>query len=201
MRAVAPALHPGRDDPASTLRVSEECPPCRALLRPLRGKMPPLSSADRSDLARLERSRALARLLDTAITIPGTRFRIGLDPLLGLIPGVGDLAGVLLSASILVAAARLRVPVPVLIRMGFNIGLEALIGTVPILGDLFDAGWRANTRNVSLIETHLANPLASGRAGSRWLFLTAASIAVLLVLLVGAGAWLAIELLRLLGFG
>src|SRR5690606_13478321 len=152
--------------------------------------MPTLNSTDRSDLARLEHTRALARLLDASLTVPGTRYRIGIDPLLGLIPGVGDLAGVLLSASILVSGARLGVPGPILARMGFNIGLEALIGTVPILGDLFDAGWRANMRNVRLIETHLADPPASARVGSRWLFLMAAGITAFLVLLVGAAAWL-----------
>lgn len=151
--------------------------------------------------AALRNARSLARLLDTAVRVPGTSFRIGLDPILGLLPGFGDAAGVLLSISILFSAARLGVPKATLLRMGVNVAVEAIIGTVPLFGDLFDAGWKANTRNVSLIERHLEDPRSAARSGSRWLWTLAVAIGAILLLLVGAAAWLAILLLRSLGFG
>ena len=149
----------------------------------------------------LRSARSLARALDTAIGVPGTRFRVGLDPIIGLIPGIGDFAGVLLSISILFNAARLGVPRATLLRMGANIGLEAVIGTIPLLGDLFDFGWRANARNVRLMEAFLADPVGASRTGSRWLVAVATGVAVVLVALVGGAAWLIVALLQLLGFG
>lgn len=101
---------------------------------------------------RLER---LAWLLDNSIQIPGLGYRIGIDPLLGLIPGVGDFVGGALSVYILYEAARMGVSRPLLMRMGFNVLIEVVVGTVPILGDLFDAGWKANARNVRLLQEHL----------------------------------------------
>lgn len=149
----------------------------------------------------LARARALARLLDSSLRVPGTSFRFGLDPLLGVIPGVGDLAGVLLSGTILVTAARLGVPRATLLRMGMNVGIEAVVGLVPLLGDLFDAGWRANVRNVALIDAHFENPGSTERRDRRWLLAVAGGIVAVLVAIVGAGAWLIIALLRALGFG
>lgn len=163
--------------------------------------MPNGNTGTATDPPALERARALARTLDTAIGIPGTRFRIGLDPVLGLIPGIGDLAGVFLSTSILLAAARLGIPGSILVRMGVNIGLEAIIGTIPVLGDLFDAGWRANIRNVRLIEAHLADPSRSARAGSRWLLLTALGLGAALLALVVGAVWVIIAVAGLVGIG
>jgi hypothetical protein len=96
----------------------------------------------------------LGRLLDTAFPIPGTRYRIGLDGLLGLIPGIGDSLGTLLSSYIIFAAARLGAPKQVLLRMVGNVALEGLVGLVPILGDLFDIAWKANIRNLALLRAH-----------------------------------------------
>ena len=96
----------------------------------------------------------LGRLLDTAFPIPGTRYRIGLDGLLGLVPGIGDSLGTLLSSYIIFAAARLGVPKQVLLRMVGNVALEGLVGLVPILGDLFDIAWKANIRNLALLRAH-----------------------------------------------
>lgn len=153
-----------------------------------------------ADPPALQNARSLAKLLDAAVAVPGTRFRVGLDPLLGLVPGFGDLAGVVLSISILFSAARLGVPRASLLRMGANIGLEALVGTVPLLGDLFDAGWRANTRNVRLIEEHVADPTRAARSGSRWVWSLALGIGAILVLLVLAAAWLVLSALGAVGF-
>lgn len=105
--------------------------------------------------------RRLAGLLDSALPVPGTRWRIGLDGLIGLIPGIGDLAGAALSSYILMKAIRLGVPVGVVLRMLFNILLEMTLGAIPLIGDLFDFGFKANLRNIRLIERHVdaaANP-------------------------------------------
>ena len=111
--------------------------------------------------------RALARLLDSAVRIPGTNVRVGLDALVGLIPGFGDVAGAAASGYIILAASRLGAPTPVLLRMLLNVATETVVGTVPVIGDLFDVGWRANMRNTALLERHLAAPAAT-RAASRW---------------------------------
>jgi hypothetical protein len=108
----------------------------------------------------------LAWLLDSAFVVPGTRFRVGLDALIGLVPGVGDLVGAALSAYIVAAAARRGLPRSVLLRMALNVGLEALVGIVPIVGDLFDAAWKANQRNVALLRQYAAVPHRA-RAQSR----------------------------------
>jgi hypothetical protein len=101
---------------------------------------------------RLRRMRLLSHLLDEWLRIPGTSYRIGLDGLIGLIPGVGDVAGALLSAYILREAYKLGVPMPTLMRMAGNIGLEAVIGAIPIVGDVFDFAWKANKKNLALVD-------------------------------------------------
>ena len=106
--------------------------------------------------ARLQRLRRLSRVLDAQWSIPGTRYRVGLDGLVGLIPGVGDAAGALLSTYILYEALRLGVPRWVLLRMAANIGLETAVGALPVVGDLFDVAWKANTKNVALLQAALA---------------------------------------------
>jgi len=104
-------------------------------------------------LARLER---LARFLDTAIAIPGTRIRFGADTMVGLVPGVGDAITTLASAYLIYEAHRLGVPKHLLARMIGNVAFDALIGAVPVLGDVADVFWRANTRNIRLLREHLA---------------------------------------------
>jgi hypothetical protein len=106
-------------------------------------------------LVTLNRIRKLSRLMDTAIRIPGIGFRIGLDPIIGLVPGAGDLISTAFSAYIIFLAARFRLPREVLLRMIFNIGLEAVVGSVPLVGDLFDAYYKSNIRNLALLEQHL----------------------------------------------
>ena len=108
------------------------------------------------DEARLKRVRILSRLLDEQFRIPGTTQRIGLDGLLGLIPGVGDAAGAILSAYILYEAIRLGAPTSVLLRMVANIGIDAVIGAIPVAGDIFDVVWKANKKNAALLHAYLA---------------------------------------------
>lgn len=98
-----------------------------------------------------ERLRRLAWLLDSSIRVPGTRWTVGIDALIGLVPVLGDAAGVLLSSYIVFEAARLGASKGVLARMALNIAVEGLVGAVPLLGDLFDAGFKANQRNIRLL--------------------------------------------------
>ncbi|MEP7327231.1 MAG: DUF4112 domain-containing protein [Gemmatimonadota bacterium] len=108
--------------------------------------------------AALERIKRFAWLLDNSIPIPGTRLRVGLDPILGLIPGVGDLIGAAFSAWILYQADLLGASRATLFRMSWNVLVEVVVGSIPILGDLFDAGWKANAKNVAILERHLETP-------------------------------------------
>ena len=113
------------------------------------------------------RLQRVAWLLDNSIPLPGTRFRIGLDAILGLVPGLGDVLGVLLSTYIVREAARLGAPRSVLTHMAWNVAIEGVVGMVPFLGDVFDAVWKANQRNYALLERHLADPRGAARS-SRW---------------------------------
>ena len=101
---------------------------------------------------KLLRLKRLSHNLDEAFTIPGTERKIGIDPIIGLIPGVGDLIGGALSIYIMHAGIRMGMPRSVIIRMFGNVALEFIIGCIPIIGDLFDAMWKSNQRNVKLIE-------------------------------------------------
>ncbi|HEY9737078.1 MAG TPA: DUF4112 domain-containing protein [Trichocoleus sp.] len=117
--------------------------------------------------ARIARLRSLSHWLDSAIAIPGTRFRFGLDPIIGLLPGGGDTAGLLFSAYIVLEAARLGASKSMLSNMAFNILLETVAGTVPVVGDIFDATWKSNVRNMRLLEEHLQLP-PENRRNNRW---------------------------------
>ena len=132
---------------------------------------------------RLERMRRVGWLLDNSIPVPGTRFRLGIDQIIGLVPGIGDLIGGVLSLYIIVEAYRFGVPRTLLARMGWNVALDTLVGEVPILGDLFDIGFKANVRNLKLLDGYLQQPAAVRRA-SRWVM----ALIVLGLLLLAAGA-------------
>lgn len=111
-----------------------------------------------------ERLKFFAWLLDSSIPIPGTRLTFGLEALIGLVPLIGDLVGVLLSSLIAAEAARLGASRSVLARMTFNIALEGIVGLVPFAGDVFDAAWKANQRNVRLLEAWLDQARRAERA-------------------------------------
>ena len=101
---------------------------------------------------KLLRLKRLSHKLDEAFTVPGTERKIGIDPIIGLIPGGGDLIGGVLSIYIMYAGIGMGVSRAVIIRMFGNVALEFVIGCIPIIGDLFDATWKSNQRNVELIE-------------------------------------------------
>lgn len=114
----------------------------------------PVDKTER-ERAALRRSRSVARLLDDAVRVPGTDRRVGLDPMLGLLPLGGDAIGALLSLYVVVEAYRIGVPKRLLARMLGNVLVDFLGGVVPLVGDVFDAAWKANTRNVDLLESYV----------------------------------------------
>lgn len=129
----------------------------------------------------LKRLRNLSNLLDNAIPIPGTDYRVGIDPVLGLIPGGGDTIAAFLSAYIVIEAARLGLPRESLIRMVFNLIVDTVLGSLPFLGDIFDATWKANAKNLALIESHLASPQPSKKVDR--VFLVFLIIALMLIVM------------------
>ncbi|HEY5062502.1 MAG TPA: DUF4112 domain-containing protein [Gemmatimonadaceae bacterium] len=128
-------------------------------------------------------ARTVARVLDSGARIPGTKIRFGLDPILGLVPGLGDVAGAVLSGYIVLVGVRLGASRSVVLRMLANILIDTVVGSVPLLGDAFDVVWKSNNRNVALLERFLERPEQT-RAASRALIL--AVVVVLAVLAVGA---------------
>jgi hypothetical protein len=112
----------------------------------------------------LQRVARLAYWLDDRFRIPGTRLRLGLDGLLGLIPGIGDTATALIASYIVLEAGRLGVPKRTLARMIANVGFDFIIGLVPLLGDLGDFAWKANRRNARMLHAHLLARRGKGAA-------------------------------------
>lgn len=146
---------------------------------------------------RARRVRALGQLLDNSIPIPGTNKRIGLDSVIGLIPGVGDMIGGVLSGYIVLEAARARVPLPTLVRMLANVGIDTLIGVVPVAGDLFDAAWKANVKNVVLLQGHLVTSDETAKPRRSAIGASLLALTVLALIVIG-GIVVAIYLGRLL---
>ncbi len=130
---------------------------------------------------RLAALRRIAELLDSAFVVPGTNYRIGLDPIIGLVPMVGDLASPLFAIALVWQAYDLGVPKIVQLRMIFNAAIDAVIGAVPFVGDLFDFGWKSNEWNLALLESHAYEVRSAGAAD--WAFVMA-MIALLLVIAV-----------------
>jgi Domain of unknown function (DUF4112) len=158
-----------------------------------------LKVAEPRTRAEVERSLdQLSRLMDGLFRIPGTGWRVGLDAIVGLIPGVGDIATTAVSFYILAAGVRYRVPKVTLLRMATNIAVDYLLGSIPVVGDVFDAAWKSNQMNVELLRERAsvgAEDAAHGRA-SDWLFLGVIVLG-LLALLVGSIAvslWLLVLL-------
>lgn len=99
--------------------------------------------------------RRLVGLLESRFRIPGTRIRFGLDAILGVFPGFGDFAGMLIGLVVVMEGLRLRVRLRIIARMLLNLWLDGIVGAVPVLGDLFDLYFRANAMNLRLLEEHV----------------------------------------------
>ena len=148
---------------------------------------------------RLWFAKFLADLLDQRFTIPGTSIRIGLDPIVSLIPGIGDLLANLTGSLILLIAAQLGVPKIALARMGINVGINTILGAVPIFGDIISIWYRSNVRNVELLERYLARQSKRVEL-SDWLFVIALIVGLLVLMggLVVVAIWLFKQLWNLL---
>lgn len=147
---------------------------------------------------RLTHLRRFATWLDAGIAIPGTSVRFGLDPILGLIPGVGDAAGAVLAAWILLEAFRMGTSRSTLVRMAGNVALDAGLGAIPVVGDVFDFVWKANLRNVTLLERHLAAPAQARRADRAFVVLVISGVLALALGLIAFGIVLTRWVLRAL---
>jgi hypothetical protein len=136
----------------------------------------------------------LARILDTTIKIPGTSFYLGLDPLLGLIPGLGDILANLIGTVILILAARLEVPRIVMARMSLNLLINGTIGAIPIFGDLFSLWFRSHARNAVLLREAAAKPDRTNHQD--WLYVAGiiGGTIVLLLLAIAAVMWLVVKI-------
>ena len=145
----------------------------------------------------LDRIRTLTHVLDNAVVIPGTEIRFGLDPILGLLPGGGDAIGSVMSVYLVAECLRLGLPKATLSRMLSNLLLDTVVGAVPMAGDLFDVGWKANSRNLKLLEAHLNDPAPQTAADRQFIVLILLGLVgilaialVLTTLLVAAVGWI-----------
>ena len=139
------------------------------------------------DSRALGNSRALARILDTAIAIPGTKIRVGLDAIIGLVPGAGDILSAALGSYIVMAAVRSGAPTPVIARMLGNVAIDTVVGSVPVLGDLFDIVFKSNRRNAELLERYAAEPAATTKRSTIAVGLAIAAVVLMLVGIITLG--------------
>jgi hypothetical protein len=156
------------------------------------GRTPPLKEVDWEVLPPEEKRKRqglepifkwLAYIMDDVVRVPGTQLRFGLDPLLGLIPGIGDTSSALVSAFALVQAVRLGVPKVLLMRMALNILVNEVIGVVPVVGDAFSFWFKSNARNYEIIKTHRLGSSVAKK--SDWLFVIGVLIVLVAVVVVG----------------
>jgi Domain of unknown function (DUF4112) len=159
--------------------------------------LPPEEKQRRASLEPL--FKWLALVMDEFVRVPGTKFRFGLDPIIGLLPGLGDTASAFVSALALIQAARRGVPKILLARMSLNILVNEIVGIIPGLGDLFSFWFKSNARNYRLLQLHIDRPTRSRK--SDWIFVGA--VLVLLFLIVCAGLLVSFfvlqQILKLLG--
>jgi Domain of unknown function (DUF4112) len=138
----------------------------------------------------LDALRRWAVLLDSAFRIPGTGIRFGLDAIIGLIPGLGDISTPAFAALLLMQAVRMRLPIVVQARMVLNAAFDMLIGLVPILGDLVDIGWKANLKNLALLERHARPGVPPARGDYLFVWVCLAILALIAITPVAILIWL-----------
>jgi uncharacterized membrane protein len=147
----------------------------------------------------LERLRVITRIFDQAFQVPGTKWRFGLDALFGLVPGLGDIAGALVAVYALRVARNLNAPQVIQLHLLSNIALDAVVGMVPILGDLFDFAFKAQTRNLGLLDAWVATPHKTARRSRRGLLLMPIAIIFVFATLTALGIWMLVILFHWLG--
>ena len=139
---------------------------------------------------RLKNLNRLAQLMDASFQIPGTKVRFGLDSIIGLIPGIGDLISFAISGYIMSTASKLGASKNVMARMMVNSTIDAIIGSIPLIGDIFDIGFKANQRNIRLMNKHFVEGRHSGGASK----VMVPVVLIILVLLAGF-IWLSYKLI------
>jgi hypothetical protein len=142
--------------------------------------------------------RTWAELLDSRFRIPGTDVRFGIDPILSLVPGLGDLASPIFAVLLIVQGVRQRVPRVVLARMAGNALIDALIGAIPVAGTIGDIFWRANTMNLALLERHARPGAPPSRGDYLFVFGIAAAFGLLLAIPFLLAIWLTWLVIRLI---
>jgi hypothetical protein len=158
-------------------------------------RLPPeSSSSDPQREAMVATAEFLAKILDTTVKIPGTPFYVGLDPLLGLIPGIGDVIANLIGTVILILAARLRVPQIVITRMSLNLLINGTVGAIPILGDLFSIWFRSHARNAELLRRAATQPYGETQQARLYVAGIIGGTVVLLLLAIAAVLWIVMKL-------
>jgi Domain of unknown function (DUF4112) len=158
-------------------------------------RFPPESPpSDPQREAMVAAAELLAKILDTTVKIPGIPLYVGLDPLLGLIPGIGDMLANLIGTVILILAARLQVPQIVIARMSLNLLINGTIGAVPILGDLFSIWFRSHARNAELLRRAATQPYRETQQARIYVACIIAGTVLLLVLLIVLVLWIIAKL-------
>jgi len=156
--------------------------------------LPPEENRPRSELESI--FRWLALIMDNLLRLPGTRWRFGLDPLIGLIPGLGDTSSAIISALALIAAARRGVPRILLARMSLNILINEGVGMIPVVGDVFSFWFKSNARNYDLLRQHLGSARRSSRSDWFFVSLILGALGVFLLVSLALSYWLMILLWR-----
>ena len=141
----------------------------------------------------LATAELLAKALDTTVRIPGTRIYLGLDPLLGLIPGIGDMLANLIGTVILILAARLQVPRIVITRMSLNLLINGTVGAIPIVGDLFSIWFRSHARNAELLRQAATQPYRETQQARLYVAGIIGGTVVLLALAIAAVLWIVVK--------
>jgi hypothetical protein len=145
---------------------------------------------DARALVGLDRLRKLTLLMDQAFGVPGTKWRFGLDALFGLVPGLGDIAGGVIAVYALHVARQLRAPGAIQLHILMNIAIDATVGTIPLIGDLFDFVFKAQTRNLALLDDWLQTPHEVTKRSKRGLLLVPLAIILVFATLTILGIWL-----------
>lgn len=150
------------------------------------------SAPDSTRDPRLAHLAVLAFVLDRAFKVPGTNLRFGLDGIIGLIPGLGDVIGSMIGGYSIWIARQIGAPASIQLRMAINLGIDGLVGLVPFAGDLFDFGFKAHTRNHALLMQWVEQPRTTQRSSA----LVLVGVSILLLGICAAGMWLLVEAVR-----
>jgi hypothetical protein len=155
-----------------------------------KGRLTRLRSLTPQQERRMAGLRRMAELLDNAFQVPGTSYRIGLDPIIGLVPGIGDLVSPLFTIGMLLHARELGVPRVVQARMLINVAIDTIVGIVPVFGDLFDFAWKSNEMNLALLELHAREERDASRGDWAFVILMIALVVVVDVIPFVVLGWL-----------